>query len=129
MRKLCILALALGLGGCDAQSVGVDVGRKAPEITGETVSAVPVKLSQYQGKVVLLDFWASWCGPCMGEMPHTLDLHRQYDGRPFAVLGVNRDRTREDLKRYLDVNKLPWQNAFDAGGNIADQWNVSGFPT
>jgi peroxiredoxin len=127
---LVFLSLSiLFVSGCESSQSSVDVGKKAPEINGEDMNGVPFALSQFQGKVVLIDFWASWCGPCMAEMPNTKELFRQYDTRPFAIIGISRDRTREDLKNFLDRQKPPWRNVFDAGGAISKEWNIAGFPT
>lgn len=116
--------------GCnDANTVGVEVGRKAPEISGESIAGVPVSLSQYRGKVVLVDFWATWCGPCRSLIPHEKDLHRQYDTRPFTILGISRDRKREDLRSFVDQEKILWPNIFDGAGSICNEWGVNAFPT
>lgn len=116
--------------GCnDGATVGIEVGRKAPEIAGESITGTPVRLSQYQGKVVLVDFWATWCGPCRQLIPHEKDLHRQYDTRPFQIIGISRDEKREDLKRFVEQEKLPWPNIFDGGGTICSEWGVRAFPT
>src|SRR5438105_9037394 len=64
-------------------------GEPAPEIKGEDMDGKPLKLSDYRGKVVLLDFWGFWCAYCLRYIPHEKDLVRQYEGRPFVLLGVN----------------------------------------
>ena len=126
VTAICFFAII----GCnDVTSVGVEVGRKAPEISGESTAGLPIRLSQYMGKVVLVDFWATWCKPCRELIPHEKDLHRQYDTRPFAILGISRDHQREDLKTFVDREKLPWPNLFDGGGSICNEWGVSAFPT
>lgn len=123
-----ILLLFIGA-SCNEGMTGVQVGNKAPEISGESISGVPIRLSQYQGKVVLLDFWATWCGPCRALIPHERDLHRQYDTRPFVILGISKDNKREDLKNFADQQKLPWHNIFDGAGTICKEWQIDGFPT
>ena len=127
---LLVFSLSLVTGGCgDSNTIGVEVGRKAPEISGESTDGVPVRLSQYHGKVVLLDFWATWCGPCRTMIPHEKDLYRQFDTRPFVILGISADHKREDLKGFVAQEKLPWPNIFDGGGTIRNDWGVSGLPT
>ena len=123
-----VLSLCL-LSGCGDANPGLEVGQKAPEITGTSTDGAPIRLSQFQGKVVLLDFWATWCGPCRELIPHAKDLHRRYDGRPFAILGISLDRSSQDVATFTDREKLPWPNIFDGSGNISEQWNVQALPT
>ena len=87
----------------------------------------------YRGKTVMLSFWASWCGPCMGLIPHERELVEQFKGRPFALIGVNGDPDKKELKPVLETNKITWRS-FWAGekgpeGSIPMQWNVNGWPT
>ena len=65
------------------------VGKPAPEIDGVDLDGKPMKLSDYRGKVVVVVFWGSWCGPCMAEVPHERELVERLKGKPFALLGVD----------------------------------------
>src|SRR5436190_22436064 len=85
-RRLIIVSLVF-LGGCEGVGPVQNNGAKAPEIKGEDVYGKTVTLSQFHGKVVLIDFWATWCKPCVAAIPHERDLHRQFDGRAFAIPG------------------------------------------
>ena len=108
------------------------VGKVAPEIVGEDLDGAKFKLSDYRGQVVMLSFWASWCGPCMGLIPHERELVEQFKGRPFALIGVNGDPDKKELKPVLEKNKITWRSfwAGDKGpeGPIPMQWNVNGWP-
>ena len=108
---------------------GVEKGKKALEIAGTDANGQPVRLSQYEGKVVLLDFWATWCGPCRQLIPHEKRLVSKYEGQPFAILGISNDQSKEVLKKFLERDKLPWTNILDADGNISQQWGIEGLPT
>lgn len=101
----------------------------APEIAGEDMAGKPVALSEMRGKVVLVDFWATWCPPCVGEIPHEKRLAEKFKNRPFEILGVSRDRELAELKRFLDSEKLPWRNIFDADGSVCLRWKVEAYPT
>jgi len=108
------------------------VGKAAPEIAGEDLDGVKFKLSDYRGKTVMLSFWASWCGPCLGLIPHERELVEQFKGRPFALIGVNGDPDKKELKPALEKYKITWRS-FWAGekgpeGPIPMQWNVNGWP-
>ena len=109
------------------------VGKVAPDIAGEDLDGVKFKLSDSRGKVVMLSFWASWCGPCMGLIPHERELVEQYKGKPFELIGVNGDPDKKELKKVLANNKITWRSfwAREKGpeGPIPMAWNVSGWPT
>ena len=109
------------------------VGKVAPDIEGEDLDGVKFKLSDYRGKTVMLSFWASWCGPCMGLVPHERELVDKYKERPFALIGVNGDPDKKELKPVLEKNKITWRSFWcgDKGpeGPIPMTWNVNGWPT
>ena len=109
------------------------IGHEAPDIAGSDLAAVSFKLSDYRGKVVLLVFWASWCGPCMGAVPHEKELVEHFKGRPFILIGVNSDETKEAANKSVEKHSIPWRSFWDGGkgprGPIATGWNVNGWPT
>jgi thiol-disulfide isomerase/thioredoxin len=109
------------------------IGQRGPEIEGEDLSGVPFKLSDYHGSVVLLVFWASWCGPCMADIPHEKELVQRFLGRPFVLIGVNGDPSRDHaLWEGGGKHQIPWRSFWNGprgpGGPIAQDWNVRGWP-
>jgi thiol-disulfide isomerase/thioredoxin len=110
----------------------VGVGMVAPEIEGVDVDGAPLRLSDYHGKVVVLVFWGTWCGPCMGFLPTEKALAERLKDRPFALLGVNSDDDREALRAASTAKGITWRSWFDGGspyGPIASRWNIFGWPT
>jgi len=106
------------------------VGFLAPEIHGEDTHGVEFKLSDYKGKVVLLDFGAEWCGPCQMFWPRGRNLVRKYKDRPFVLLGVNLDPEQSIAKAAFDDGKITWRSWWDGRSSaITQQWRVEGFPT
>jgi thiol-disulfide isomerase/thioredoxin len=109
------------------------IGKAAPEIVGEDLDGKKFKLSDYRGKVVLLVFWASWCGPCMGSVPHERELVERFKDRPFVLVGVNGDESKENAAKAVKEAKIPWRSFWNGkegpGGPIATAWNVRGWPT
>src|SRR5262245_57391994 len=105
---------------------GKRVGNLCPEVAGFDPDDKPVKLSDYKGKVVLIDFWATWCQYCLKEQPRQVEmLSTQYKDRPFAILGVVQD-SADTLRDFLKVHRLPWSNIVDDRGVISKQWNIKG---
>jgi peroxiredoxin len=103
------------------------VGNVAPEIEGEDVDGKSMKLSDYRGKVVVLVFWATWCGPCMGMIPHEKALVERYKDRPLALLGISDDTDRKKVKAAIAENGITWRSWWDGGrvpGPIATRWDV-----
>ncbi len=110
----------------------LSIGNIAPEITGETVDGKPLKLSDFRGKVVVLSFWATWCGPCMGMVPHERSLAKRLEGKPFVLLGIDGDEDREKAREVMVKEEMNWPSWWDkrnGDGPIATQWNVRGWPT
>jgi len=85
-------------------------GKPAPEIEGEDTDGQSFKLSDYRGKVVLLVFWASWCGPCRKQVPHELILSKRLQDKPFALLGVNLDHDEKLMRAAISELGITWRN-------------------
>lgn len=108
------------------------LGKNAPEIDGEDGDGKSFKLSDYKGKVVIVDFWGHWCGPCRAAYPHNRELIKRFEGKPFALLGVNSDKDKDALKKTMAKEENSWRFWFDGGstrGPIATKYNVQGWPT
>src|SRR5690242_2179580 len=113
-RWLTVAALAAGLVSCSRGPkpvVGEEANRKpAPDFTLKDANGQTVKLSDYRGKVVLLNFWATWCAPCKIEIPWFMSFEQQYKARDFAVLGVSMDEDGwESVKPYLEEHKINYR--------------------
>ena len=105
------------------------------KISGKTLDGAPFDINQYKGKVVVVDFWATWCGPCRAELPNLKAVYDKYHGRGLEVVGVSLDENRDDLAKFIKEKDLPWKilvntephhTGFD--NPIADQYGISGIP-
>lgn len=113
MRKELLLIILLGfIGTSNAQTL--KVGDKAPEIIQNLVTGEEFKLSSLKGKMVLIDFWASWCAPCRRENPHLVKAYKKYksstfiNGKGFTVLSVSFDAKQEAWENAIKKDKLIW---------------------
>ena len=105
-------------------------GKPAPEINGVDVEGKPLKLSDYRGKVVVLVFWGSWCGPCMREVPRERELAEKFKGKPFALLGVNCKETKEAALKAIKAEKMTWPSWHDGeDGPIQSLYHIEHYPT
>jgi peroxiredoxin len=105
-------------------------GKAAPDIEGADVTGKKMKLSDYRGKVVMLVFWSSSCGPCMAEVPGLRKLMESYAGRPFTVVGVNCDDGKDKAAKTVKDQKMTWPSFWDGeDGPIVERWNVMSLPT
>jgi thiol-disulfide isomerase/thioredoxin len=83
---------------------------KPMELSGTTSEGAKFDIAQYKGKIVLVDFWATWCGPCRASMPELKELYEKYHARGLEIVGIDLDQTLSDLSDFLDKEKLPWLN-------------------
>jgi thiol-disulfide isomerase/thioredoxin len=107
-------------------------GKPAPEIENLDLNGKPLKLSDYRGKVVVLVFWGSWCGPCMREVGHERELVERLKDKPFALLGVNCGEDKESALKAATAEKMTWPNWYDGGpadGLIVKRYHISSYPT
>jgi thiol-disulfide isomerase/thioredoxin len=86
-------------------------------------------ISNYKGKVVYLDFWASWCGPCKQSFPYMASLRQQYAKQGFTVVTINLDKNRAQADAFLNKVGVNLPVTYDAGGSLAKQYRVSDMPT
>jgi len=107
------------------------VGAKAPpESVCQDIDNKPVKLSDLEGKVVVLDFWATWCGPCRAMIPHTREMVKKNEKKPLVFISVSCDAMRETLQDFTSKNDMPWTHWWDGrGGKLASIYEVRAFPT
>ncbi len=106
------------------------VGQPMP-IDGQSIDGQAFDWSKYRGKVVLIDFWATWCGPCVAEFPNIRKNYEAYRDRGFEVIGVSIDNDREQLKAFLEEHKVPWTVLFDEAlgdKSLATQYGIFAIP-
>jgi thiol-disulfide isomerase/thioredoxin len=115
------------------QLLHYSLGKVAPDIEADSIEGKQFKLSDSRGKITVLSFWASWCGPCMKLVPVERALTERMKGRPFTVIGVNGDGNLPDAHRALAHEKITWPSFWNgkdgADGPISSTWNLTGWPT
>lgn len=106
-------------------------GKPAPALTATgwlNAKSKTVKLSDFKGKVVLVDFWGTWCGPCVASMPHNKLLLAKYGPKGLVMIGIHTTDGAEEMAAFVKQEKLTWPIAADVGGKTVAAWKVDSFP-
>lgn len=107
--------------------VGKSLDLKFTALDGREVDVAALK-----GKVLLIDFWATWCGPCIAELPKVLAVYEKYHDQGFEILGISFDQEKEALEQFVEKQKMTWPHYFDGKGwnnDIGQQYGISSIPT
>lgn len=104
--------------------VGLNIGDKAPELKFKNPDGKEISLSSLKGKVVLIDFWASWCRPCRMENPNVVAAYNKYKDKGLEIYGVSLDKSQDQWVNAIKTDGLNWINVSDLGG-----WNSAGAAT
>ncbi|HSF29591.1 MAG TPA: TlpA disulfide reductase family protein [Candidatus Tectomicrobia bacterium] len=133
-----VAALGLLLGGkaadarehlFEAMGMSKVPPKAAPDFTLPTADGQQVSLQQYRGKVVFLNFWATWCIPCREEMPALERLHQTYQAQDLAVISIDLKETAEQVKGFFEKHSLSFPALLDQNGSVFRDYLVAGMPT
>ena len=129
-RWLGVCAMGLWLaGGAQAAGFEARAATPAPELKAQDLVGATKTLADYRGKVVLLNFWASWCPPCLREMPSMERLRVKMVGRPLAIVALDSAETAEEVNGFLSRMKLGFPILLDPDGSNTKRWKVFALPT
>ncbi|ASS75075.1 hypothetical protein CIG75_08845 [Tumebacillus algifaecis] len=129
IAALGILAAVVNFNQNDG-AVSLEMGHTAPDFTLETLDGKEVSLSDYRGKVVMINVWASWCEPCRNEMPAIEKAYETYQDQGLVVLGVNLKEKRVPIQGFADTYDLTFPILLDVEGHVGmDLYKVKPIPT
>jgi thiol-disulfide isomerase/thioredoxin len=113
----------------EVRVVDLSMGKEAPELVSQDLAGKPVKLSDLRGKVVVLDFWATWCPPCKAMIPHERELVKKMQGKPFTLVSISADDKKETLTEFLTKEPMPWTHWYNGPEGVVEDWDMEYFPT
>ncbi len=124
--KMTLVAVLLAVSALPA--LASSALETAPDFQLVTVDGT-ASLNQYRGKIVYLDFWASWCGPCIDSFPWMDAMQKKYADQGVVFLAINLDEKRKDADRFLAANPVSFTVAFDGKGDVAKKYQLMGMPS
>lgn len=140
MRRSTIpMAALLGLAACAGQEpaapvdngpeTGTEVGKTAPTFTLQDTAGASISLKSFRGKVVLVDFWGTWCGPCVAELPNMKALREKNRGKDLVIVSVAVEQSPEAWRRMIREERLDWTHVIDPNDMVAVSYDVIGVPS
>lgn len=110
------------------------VGKEFPDFPKgvKTTDGKELNLARFKGKVLLVDFWATWCPPCRAEVPNLVKVYKEYNPKGFEIVGISFDEKREDFDKYIEENAMPWPQYFDGKGwqnEVGPTYGIQSIPT
>jgi len=129
-KQIAIAVLLLGVIslGLLPRALAVTADGAAANFTLKSAAGENIRLSEYRGQVVLINFWASWCGPCRQEMPHLDAIHQQYEALGFTVFGVNVEQDRKLADKVLRDIPVSFPILFDDENRVSELYDVDAMP-
>ncbi len=123
---MAITALGMAFSG-----LGQEVGNTPPDFTVTDIAGSKLTLSGLKGKVVLLDFWATWCPPCRAEVPNLLDIQKNFQDKKFVLVSVSLDRDLDAARSFVREKGMDWVHVIDASAarELADKYQVEYIPS
>lgn len=121
------LAVLAALAGCQGSGPPAP-GDRAPEFVLESLDGTPRKLSNFRGKVVLVNLWATWCPPCIAELPVLDQLAEKYGGSGLVILAVAGDEDTKAVHDFIAKSPVKFEVLLDPGGVIGTAYGITGYP-
>jgi peroxiredoxin len=106
-------------------------GSKFPDFDEKDITGKALSIGQYKGKVVLVDFWATWCGPCVAELPNVLKAYEKYHSAGFEIVGISLDKEEQKLKDFIKTKNMTWVQYCDSKGwqsKLAGKYGINSIP-
>lgn len=133
LKVILVMILLSGLliTGCsaDSESSTATVGEAAPNFTLQNLNGQSISLNDLKGKPVLVNFWATWCHPCVSEMPYIQEIYGEWSGKGLVVLAINIGDSSSEAEQFLQNHNLSLPVLLDTNKAVARRYNIRGIPT